>query len=259
MRSTNHSGSLDQFFDSKLSVKQLLKGLSPETVQTFESAKQTRSLPKNALIFAEGDKPEAVYLLREGRARLILDLGRKREQVVRIAEPKEVLGLSATIANEPYEVSIKTMTPCRVDFIDRQKFLSLLHEQPEVCFRVVQLLGQNVHVSCDLFRHYDKAPTASAKLARLLLSWSEEAEETTDGVRLKLPLTHENISRIIGTSRETVTRLFSQFKEQQIVRLEGSMLLIRQKAKLETLTQSGFHSLRLTHPSLISGHENHEM
>lgn len=259
MRSTNHSGSLDHFFDSRLSVKQLLKDLSPETIEAIKRAKRTRSLPKGALIFSEGDAPAAVYLLRQGQAGLVLELGRKREQVVRVVEAGEVLGLSATIANEPYEVSVKTLSRARVDFIDRQKFLSLLHEQPEVCFRVVQLLGENVHVSCDLFRHYDKAPSASAKLARLLLSWCEEAEETKDGWRLKLPLTHENISRIIGTSRETVTRLFSQFREQQIVCPEGQTLLIRQRAKLESLTQAGFHSLRLTHPSLTPGHGKFEM
>ena len=259
MRSTNHSGSLDHFFDSRLCVNQLLKDLSPVTVRAFESVKRTRAYPKGSLIFSEGESPQGVYLLRQGRARLILDLGRKRERVVRIAEAGEVLGLSATIANEPYEASVETLTSCRVDFISRQQFVRLLHEQPEVCFRVVQLLGHNVHVSCDLFRQFDKAPSAAIKLARLLLSWCEEAEETAGGVRLKLPLTHENIARLIGTSRETVTRTFSQFKQKRIVRLEGSTLLIRQKAELERLTQSDLENLHLTHASLIASREQSEM
>lgn len=246
-RSTNHAASLDRFFDSKLLANQLLTGLSPETVRAFESAKRTRVYPKGSLVFSEGEMPQGVYLLRQGCARLILDLHRKRERVVRVAEAGEVLGLSATIADEPYEASLETLASCRVDFINRQEFVSLLHDQPEVCFRVVQLLGHNVHVSCDLFRQFDKPPSAAAKLARLLLSWCEEAEETADGLRLRLPLTHESIARLIGTSRETVTRTFSQFKQKRIICLEGSTLLIRQKAELEKLTQSDLEHLHPTH------------
>jgi CRP/FNR family cyclic AMP-dependent transcriptional regulator len=238
MRSTNHSESLDHFFDPKLCVNQLLQDLSPEAVQAFESIKRTSDYRKGSIIFAEGEPPQGVYLLCQGRAKLVLQLHRKQERIVRIAEPGEILGLSATIAGEPYEVSAETLTDSQMDFINRQDFLRLLQEQTDICFRAVQLLGQNLHVSYEQFRHFDRAPSAAAKLAHLLLSWCGEAEETNDGVRLKLPLTHENIARLIGTSRETVTRTFGEFKAKQIVHLKGSTLFIRQKAELEKLSQA---------------------
>ena len=50
--------------------------------------------------------------------------------------------------------------------------------------------------------------------------------------RLKLALTHEEIAQMIGTSRETVTRLFADLKRRQIVQAKGSTLLIRNKAAL---------------------------
>lgn len=239
MRSTNHSGSPDHFYDSKLCVNQLLQDLSPETVQAFESVKQTSSYPKGSIIFNEGESPQGVHLLCQGRAKSVLNLDRKRERIIRIAEPGEVLGLSATIAGEPYEVRVETLTRSRVDFISRQDFLNLLQEQPEICFRAVQLLGQNLHVSYEQFRHFDKAPSAAAKLAHLLLSWCEEAEGTNDGVRLKLPLTHENIARMIGTARETVTRTLGEFKSKQIINIEGSMLIILDHAALRELRTQG--------------------
>src|SRR4051812_2872841 len=102
MRSTNHLGSLNHFFDSGLSVSQLLQDLSPEAVQAFESVKRASSYPKGSIVFVEGETPQGVYLLCQGRAKLVLDLGRKRERIVRIAGAGEVLGLSATIAGEPY-------------------------------------------------------------------------------------------------------------------------------------------------------------
>src|SRR3982750_4308545 len=126
MRSTNHSGSFDHFFDSKLCMNQLLQDLSPETVQAFESVKQTSSYPKGSIIFNEGEPPQGVHLLCQGRAKLVLNLDRKRERIVRIAEPGEVLGLSATIAGEPYEVSVETLTRSQIEFISHADLLRLL-------------------------------------------------------------------------------------------------------------------------------------
>jgi CRP/FNR family transcriptional regulator len=57
--------------------------------------------------------------------------------------------------------------------------------------------------------------------------------------RLKLALTHEEIAQMIGTSRETVTRLFADLKKRQIVQSKGSTLLIRNKAALKTLATNG--------------------
>jgi CRP/FNR family transcriptional regulator len=246
MRATYDSESFGRFFDSRLCVNQLLKDLPPKTVEAFDHLRQTTSYPEGSIIFAEGQQPRGVYLLRQGRAKLVLDLSSKRERFVRIAEPGEVLGLSATIAEEPYEISVEALTPCRVDFISRKEFSRLLHAHPEVCFRVVQLLGQNLHGSYEHVRLFNKAPSAAAKLAQLLLKWCEEAEETSEGWRLKIPLTHESIARRIGTSRETVTRTFGEFKNQQIVSLEGSTLLICKRTELEKLTQLGLQN-PLTH------------
>jgi len=75
----------------------------------------------------------------------------------------------------------------------------------------------------------------SEKLARLLLEWSTDGENTKDGIRIKVSLTHEEIAQLIGTSRETVTRVLGEFRDKQIAQLRGSTLLIRNKTGLEKL------------------------
>jgi CRP/FNR family transcriptional regulator len=52
---------------------------------------------------------------------------------------------------------------------------------------------------------------------------------------VKLALTHEEIAQMIGTSRETVTRLFADLKKRQIVQAKGSTLVIRNKMALKAL------------------------
>src|SRR5207244_11893100 len=105
----------------------------------------------------------------------------------------------------------------------------------------------HLNVSYEQFRHFDQTPSAAAKLAHLILSWCEEAGGQTNGeAHLRLPLTHEGIAHMIGTSRETVTRTFGKFRNRNIIRLEGSKLSIRDKAELESFIKLDSQS-PLTH------------
>jgi CRP/FNR family cyclic AMP-dependent transcriptional regulator len=72
--------------------------------------------------------------------------------------------------------------------------------------------------------------SAAGNLAKLLLKWSTKAEP-----RVTLGLTPEEIAQMIGTSRETVTRLFAKMKKRQIVQAKGSTLVIRDKTGLKAL------------------------
>ena len=77
--------------------------------------------------------------------------------------------------------------------------------------------------------------SAPEKLARLLLDWSAGGKETEQGTQVNLPLTHEEIAALIGTTRETVTRTLSEFKSNQLVAMQGSNLMISNRPALETL------------------------
>jgi CRP/FNR family transcriptional regulator, cyclic AMP receptor protein len=71
----------------------------------------------------------------------------------------------------------------------------------------------------------------------LLLSWSghREWESGVSEVRIRSSLTHEEIAQMIGSSRETVTRLLSELKKKELIRLEGSTLVICNRLALEAL------------------------
>ena len=71
----------------------------------------------------------------------------------------------------------------------------------------------------------------------MLLGWSN-ASGNGDPLQVKLTLTHEEIAEMIGTTRETVSRLFSQFKRKQLLQLKGATLIIRNKAALEKMANS---------------------
>ncbi len=74
------------------------------------------------------------------------------------------------------------------------------------------------------------------RLATLLLEWGSRKDEAAEQEpRLRLALTHEEIAQMIGTSRETVTRLFAELRKRQIIQSKGSTLFIRNKPALKRM------------------------
>jgi CRP/FNR family transcriptional regulator len=97
-------------------------------------------------------------------------------------------------------------------------------------------LSNNYRATFEQVRSLGLSHTAAEKLARMLLECSRTGEERAlDSYRLKFTLTHEEIAQMIGTSRETVTRLFSEFKHKRIATMKGSTLLIHDRAALQKM------------------------
>ena len=76
--------------------------------------------------------------------------------------------------------------------------------------------------------------SSTGKLARLLLSWTSGREKERE-IKIRSSLTHEEMAQMIGSSRETVTRLLSDLKKRELIRLEGSTLVIQDRSGLEAL------------------------
>jgi CRP/FNR family transcriptional regulator len=107
-----------------------------------------------------------------------------------------------------------------------------------VALRVAEQLSRNYYTAYEEIRTLGLTSSPSEKFAKLLLSWSPNAENATEPAHLKLTLTHEEIAEMIGTTRETVSRLFSDFKKKRLLQLKGSTLIIRNKPALEKIVNS---------------------
>ncbi|MCI0387335.1 MAG: Crp/Fnr family transcriptional regulator [Acidobacteria bacterium] len=217
----------------KFCVEGLFRNLPLQTLEGFDAIKCTSLYPKGALLFVEGQAPRGIYVLCAGRAKLATGSSEGKMVIARLAEPGEVLGLSATLSGEPYHLSAETLESCQADFVKRDDFLRFLREHPEVCLRVVEILSDILQAAHKQTRSFGKIHSSSERLANLLLSWCEQlGAETQEGIRLKIALTHQEIAQMIGASRETVSRLMSELKRRQIISVDDSGLLIRNRAAL---------------------------
>jgi CRP/FNR family transcriptional regulator, cyclic AMP receptor protein len=216
--------------------ERLFCDLPAAALQTFESIKYATAYPKGAVLFVEGQAPRGIFVLCKGRVKLSICATDGKTLIVKIADPGEVLGLSASVSGKPYELTAETLDPCQVNFVKREDFLRFLKEQPDACFKVAEQLSEKYNTACHEVRSLGLSHSAGEKLAKLLLELSSKnGEAIKQEPRVKLALTHEEIAQMIGTSRETVTRLFADFKKRQIVQTKGSTLVIRNKAALRMI------------------------
>ena len=210
-----------------------------DLLKSFENLKYATVFPKGAVLFVEGQTPRGIFMLCTGRVKLTTCSSDGKALITRIAEGGEVLGLSATVSGRPYMATAETLLPCQVNFIKRADFLRFLKENGAACLRVSEHLSKSYHDVFDQVRSLGLSHTASEKLAKLLLDWcAKSGKETEKGISLKLTLTHEEIAQIIGSSRETVTRLLGDFKSKQLIHVKGSSLIVRDKAALVAMVSS---------------------
>jgi len=208
----------------------------PKTaLAAFEKIKYSSAVPPGAVLFVEGQAPRGMYVVCRGRVKLSTTSRDGKTLILRIAEPGEVLGLHATVSGKPYELTAEALQASQLNFVKRDDFLHFLEQHGDACLRAAQHLSQNCQSAYEMIRSLGLSHSVTEKMARLLLEWSEQGENTKDGVRIKIALTHEEIAQLVGTSRETVTRVLSDFRKQQIAQLRGSTLLIRNQPALEKL------------------------
>jgi CRP/FNR family transcriptional regulator, cyclic AMP receptor protein len=209
--------------------------LAADSLETLDVLKFTSIYPKGSLLFVEGETPRGVFILCSGRAKLTTSSAEGRTLIVKIAQPGEILGASASLLGKPYEVSAETLEPVQVNFVKREDFLRFLATNSEVCMQTARQLSEKYHSAQLEIRSLGLSQTTSEKLANLLLNWCARGEETPKGVRLSVLLTHQEIAQMIGTSRETVTRLLSDFRRRKLIDVKGSTFLIPVKKDLEAM------------------------
>jgi CRP/FNR family transcriptional regulator len=229
---------IDNCLICKLRTNGFFCDLPKPTLQDFEAIKYASAYPQGAVLFVEGQAPRGVYVVCAGRVKLTTTSRDGKTLILRISGPGEVLGLHATVSGKPYELTGETLQPCQLDFIKRDDFLRFLQNHGDACLKAAQHLSHNVQSAYEMIRSLGLSHSISERMARLLLEWSGDGEATKDGVRIKVALTHEEIAQLIGTSRETVTRVLGEFRIKKLAELHGSTLLIRDKQGLERLVGS---------------------
>jgi len=138
-----------------------------DSLRDFDGLKSLDIYPRGTILFREGHPANGIFVLCEGRARLSVCAESGRQLTVRIAGPGEVLGLSASLAGTPHEMTAELLDNAQVARVKRKDLLRFLHEHREACLRVVNLLSQDLHVAYDRVRALGLGRTRRSRVPRV--------------------------------------------------------------------------------------------
>ena len=184
---------------------------------------------RGTILFAEGEPARGVYILRTGRATISISSSEGRIVMLRIAQAGDVLGLNSVLQNDSYDTTVKTLEPCRTDFISRVELIALMKHSQAGAQAILKVLSRELTELTERAKLLLLPQTAIGRLAKLLLDW------TNGNGSVDRNFTHEEIAQMICSSRETVTRMLAILNRQLVIRVTADSILIRDRAALEKL------------------------
>lgn len=237
MRSPYGMNILDNCLTCQERHERLFCAMAPASIEKLNEIKSTAVYPESAVLFIEGQTSRGIFILCSGRAKLSTASKSGKTVITRISEPGDVLGLSATISNYPYEVTAEMLEPGQVNFISKESLLQLLRSNNDVTLRVAQLLSLRYYAAHEEIRTLGLTRSPAERFAKLLLSWYP-ANASNAGAQVKVTLRHHEIAEMIGTTRETVTRLFADFSRKRLLQRRGATLVLRNKPALTQMVHT---------------------
>lgn len=205
----------------------LFEGLPDEEIAQVAAITRERRYRKGTIVFNEGDPGDVIYFVKEGKVRVTRLAAGGQEQVLRVWTPGSALGLVVLADKAPYPATAQVVEDAVLYAIRVDDLFPLLPESTALAANAFKLVGQRLRLARDT-AHDLAVHTTHGRLASLILKLSEERGGTT----FNLGLTHQDIAGMIGTSRETVTRVLADFRRTGCIKVEGENLVITNEKKL---------------------------
>ncbi len=201
----------------------LFSKVSSADLEALASRLIERRYPKHATIVEEGLPGDYMYVIREGRVKVTKASEDGREKIMDFLEAGNFFGEMSLLDMAPRSASCETLEPARLLALSRNDFLDLLRRSPDLALAVIQVLTLRL-------RETDEQASSMSFLRvkeRTMGLLSRMAKELDDsGRRLTPTLTHQQIADMIGTSRETVTRVVKQLKEEGWLDQRGKRYIV---------------------------------
>ncbi|MGH3787969.1 MAG: Crp/Fnr family transcriptional regulator [Pseudonocardiaceae bacterium] len=212
---------------SLLARTPIFAGLDQSELFELGACARRRSYQKGEHIFHQGDPGEALFVLAEGRVKVVFASEEGDEMILATLQPPDIFGELALIDGGPRSASIQTLEPTTVLTLTRATLLNLLARQPQVTDVILRSLGRLVRrmiaqaadlVFLDLH----------GRVAKLLLNLIEDpTKHTNEPLSLDLKMTQSDLAAMVGGSRQSVNQILHSFERREYLRLDGRRLIVK--------------------------------
>jgi CRP/FNR family transcriptional regulator len=215
--------------------EELFRGIPEGEARQIQDLFSEQEFPADAAIFHEGDPADALYIVNAGLVKLVSLSEKGTESILHILRPGGIFG-ELIVNEEKRPFSAVTVTDVTVSLLKRTTLLDLLSTRPAFSLNFLRMLSARLlRVETEFADHLNA--WAYHRLARELLHLAGDlGVETPAGTLIPLHLTHEDLSNLIGTARETVTIQLHKFEEMGMIHREGRRIIVDRPRLAEYLS-----------------------
>lgn len=207
---------------NRLGKIELFRNLSPVELQALSAHADFRSVPRGTRVISEGEATSALYAIVSGRVRVFVANPEGREVTLCILYAGDYFGELALLDGQPHSASVASMDACEFAVIRQQEFNTCLHSHASIAVALLRTLSIRIRRLTNQTRDLALL-NVYARIVRTLhnLAQFEDGQQVIRG-----KLTHHEIARCVGASREMVSRIMKDLVEGGYVKSEGSCLII---------------------------------
>ena len=184
-----------------------------------------RTFPKNAILFSKGDDSDALFLILKGKVKAVILDEEGRELILNIHGPGECIGEVALLDGRTRSATIITKDQTQALIIYRKDFMEIAYNDKETLMKIIHLILERLRLATDKIESLVFQNTHHR-----LLNFLAQMSEEKDGQRIIAEkLTHHEISNIIGSSREMVSRILKELLRDGYISIEKKRIILHKK------------------------------
>jgi len=203
----------------------LFADLDEKELQTIAAHAASRSYPKNSIIINEGDDTNSMYIIQSGKVKAFLSNEDGKEVILKMMKPGDYFGELSILDSAPRSASIMTLQASKFSIISKEDFDKVMDAHPEMARKLVTELTRMVRRLTDSVRNLALMDVYGRVAGTLL----ELAEDEGDIKVINQKITHQDLARMIGSSREMVSRIMKDLQKGGYITPESKRIVINEK------------------------------
>ncbi len=215
-----------------LATVPLFKSLDAAELLRFADLVREKSYPKGSVILFEDDPGDSLFLVRDGRVKVVLVAEDGREVILGLLGVGEHFGELSLIDDQPRSAHVIAMEESTLLVLRRDDFRRRVEASPQVAWSLLAELSRRLRRADDKIGSLVLLDVPG-RIARMLLDSADEGGSPL----IEKPLTHQTIAHLIGASRETVSRAMREFQDNGWISTERRRIQITDRAALDKRAQ----------------------
>ncbi len=204
----------------------LFSMLTNEQARAVADGVVKRRYRRGELVVEQGKKSNALFIMLNGRARVLTADSRGREVILAVLEAGDYVGEMSLIDNQPHSASVRCEVQCDMLILGRAEFARCLPESSSLSYAIMRGLVTRLR-SADRQIESLALLDVYGRVARTLLDMAEDV----DGEKvIRSKVSRQDMAKIVGASREMVSRVMKDLEERGVIEtLESGAVLLKNR------------------------------